>query len=229
MKKFVILTLIFTSFFIHINSQIKHDIIYLKNGSIIKGNLSYDTITQVKINTLKGITYAYNKDEVMKIKHKYHRYINYTSTGILVGSALNEKPVLLSILSEHNYQFLDYFAFGGVFGVELINETTLPLAANLKIYLPLQSSTLFLSGTAGYSFSVEKPRNIYNLSKAYGGSLASILLGIIIPLNYNNGIYFSIGYRYNELEYKYDYWNNLGVHRTYYYNRLSMRFGIVLY
>lgn len=210
-------------------SQVKNNILYLKDGSVIKGNIVSNNPENIAIKTFHGNIFIYDQEDVQEIKNKHNRYINYTSAGILIGSALNEKPAPFSALTEHNYQFMDYFAVGGVIGIELLKETIVPLGANVKIYFPLQSRTLFIGGSAGHSFSVDKPANDYYVQNTYGGTFANAETGVIIPLNSNNSVFFALGFRYNELKYKYEDWWYGNVDRTYYLKRLSMRFGLALY
>ena len=230
MKKFLLVTL---SFFLIIHlknfSQVHNDVVFLKNGSIVKGSISESSSEKIIIKTINGNTFIFNHDEIKETKHKYNRYICYTSAGILIGSALNEKEAPLSVLTEHNYQFLDYFAAGVTTGVELLNETTIPVGMNCKIYLPLNSGMLYLNGTAGHSYSIDKPDNIYDVIKHTGGALAGIDIGLIIPLNTDAGLFFAAGYRYSELKYSYEDWSRGEVNRNFYYNRLNLKFGLCLY
>lgn len=228
-NKSILFTIVFLLTNTILNSQTAYDKLYFKNGNTMLGFLLNDRSDNYLVRDLEGNILTYSPDEVESITHKKQRYINFTGAGLIYGSALNEKPITLSVISEHNIQFYNYFAAGGLIGTELLNELTIPLGVNLKIYLPTRKRTWYVNGSTGYSFSVEKPQTYYEEMKGKGGTLAMIELGTMIPLNYHNSLFASLGYRYNELNYTYEDWWRGKTERTYYYNRISLRFGLSLY
>jgi hypothetical protein len=232
----------FTLFILFISfnaySQKTVDVLFLQDGSIIRGKIIENNQTGVKIETCCGSILAYQQVEIKSIdkeknqyparKIKESGYLNFSSMGMLVGSTANEKQAQLSILSEHDYKFSKGVSIGFTTGFELLNETTVPFAANLKIYAPLKGHDLYIGVTGGYNFSVENPDPGY-YSSYTGGPMFNIEFGSIIPLSGNNAFFVALGYRYNELHYKMNYWWNESVDRTYYFNRISIRVGLVLY
>ena len=223
----IVFPLIFSN---SIYAQFDHEIVYLKNGNIIHGTIK-DTSETFSLYDLNGNILVFSQSEIIKIKSVKHYIANFTSAGFIMGSALNQKPTVLSVLNETNFLFERYFGFGITSGVELLNETTIPFALNSKIFLPFRSGKVFINGLIGKSFPADKPRYIdyEEVEAAYGGVITGISAGLIIPLKFNNGLFFEIGYRYNELEYKYNNWYYGEVKRTQYMNRLNMRFGLVLF
>jgi hypothetical protein len=218
--------------------QKANDVLYLSNGSIIKGKIVGKNDSTVLIETCCGSIFAYDYKEIINVgqeeKEKQFKaveekgYLNFSSIGILLGSTSNAKQAPLSLLTEHNYRIHKYIAAGAVSGYELLNESTIPLAANFKLMLPLNSSTLFIGISGGYSFSVENPEPGY-YSSYTGGGLFNIELGTVMPLSQNSAFFIAVGYRYNTLHYKYNYWWAETVNRTYYYNRISIRIGLAMY
>jgi hypothetical protein len=225
------------------NSQKTVDVLYLRNGSIIRGTITDDKEEIVKIETCCGSLLIFQKSDIEKTEQevkirksnsvKEKGYLNFTSFGVILGSSSNEKRAPFSALMEHNYKFNQYFAAGGVIGVEMLNETVFPVAVNLKFILPLQTGNLFLGTSAGYSFSTEKPMSYdygSNIIKsASGGIMANAELGYVLPVTENTAIFAAIGYRYNELNYKLQDWWIRDSTRTIYYNRVSIRLGISFY
>jgi hypothetical protein len=219
-------------------SQKTIDVLFLQNGSIIKGNILKNDESGVNIETCCGSIFAYQQSEIKSIgsekqvppsrKIKECGYLNYSSMGMLLGSTSNEKQAQLSILSEHDYKFKNNFAIGILTGFEFLNETTVPLAACMKIFAPLKKQDLFIGVTGGYNFSVENPESGF-YSSYTGGAHFNIEIGTIIPLSENNAFFVALGYRYNELHYTIDYWWEDSIDRVYYFNRISLRLGLVLY
>jgi hypothetical protein len=237
MKKTILITLILMVVSVS-NAQQMIDVVYLFDGSIIKGKIVENTSTSVKIETCCGNVLAFPNTEVERTAQepvinvgksiKQKGYMNFTSMGVLVGSSSNDKAAPFSALMEHNYKFNKYFAAGGLIGFELLNETTFPVALNLKAFLPLSTGNLFLGVSGGYSLSTEKPDQ-YGVKSASGGVMVNSEIGYIIPVSENAGIYIAIGYRCNELNYKTEEWWMNSADRTIYFNRISIRLGISIY
>ncbi len=220
--------------------QQETDVIYLNNQSIIKGKIIEQAGETVKIETCCGSIFAYSTEEILKItteatpkpdKMKQKGYLNYTSTGLLIGSSENNKAAPFSFLMEHNYRFNEYLSAGCVFGIELLDEATAPLGGNIKLMKNLsESSSLFLGSSAGYSISLEKPvMNNYEVLETNGGPFFNAELGLILPSGKNTGFFVAVGYRYSTLSYLRDDWWLEEVERKVYYNRLSVRIGITLF
>ena len=220
-------------------AQNSTDIIYLRNGSIIKGKILKSDSVSCSIETCCGSIFVYNSTEIVKTESivsdnvsdnasKAKGYFNYTSMGFLVGSSENEKKAPFSLVSEHNYRFNQYFSLGGVIGYEVPEEPVVPLGLNIKGLLPQNSALFFIGISAGYSFSLENPDDEF-YETADGGYFFNAELGVMLPVSQSTSFFVAAGYRYNELNYtRTDWW--LGdVDRKVIYNRLSVRFGLAFY
>ena len=157
-----------------------------------------------------------------------HRYINITSFGILAGTSADEHEAPLSFISEHHYRIVKLFSAGLMTGIEQLKENTMPVALNLKLYLPSGKSSFFFSGYGGYNVSLEKPPD-EGIKKAKGGIMTGLETGFFIGINDFASVYVAIGYRYNELDYKLNDWWIGNYQRHYTFNRFSARIGIALY
>jgi hypothetical protein len=210
----------------------------VNNGSIIRGRITEQNDTLVRILTCCGSEFAFRKNEILRItaekcvttKARISRkgYMNFTSMGVLIGSTENDKSAPFSVLMDHNYRFNKSIALGGVIGFEQLNESVMPLGANLKLFLPAGSTDFYFGSTAGYSFSLGKPADIA-IKKATGGFMFSTEIGIIIPVSAGSAISIAIGYRYNELHYDLNNWYLGDYKQNNTYNRLMLRFGITVF
>lgn len=240
MKRTLFLLIAFFFLAIQAEAQKTVDVLVLKNGSIIKGKIIENTAEVVKIETCCGNIFAYRSDEILETRSekfqsksalKEKGFFNLTSAGILIGSGKNEKQAPFSLLVECNYRFNNYFALGGVSGLEFLNEATLPLAVDLKGMLPLsKGTTLFLGTTTGYAFSLEEPEELYYVVKnAKGGFLLNPEVGFITTSESNVRFFMAIGYRYSELNYERESWYGAdNIERQVTYNRFSIRVGLCL-
>ncbi len=232
------------------------DIVYLRNGSIIKGNIIENTLSGLKVETCCGSVFSFKPDEVLRIErdqgeypHLYekgrkdnienadeisviepfHRSGSMVtfSSGILLGSFWNNKQAILSTLVEYNYRFMPYFATGATVGYEVLNESTIPIAVNIKALYPVKRHELFIGFSCGYNCSVEK-LDMYIYTHHSGGILLNAEAGARFQLSQNNSFFIAAGYRYNELHYKVNDWWLDTFKRTIYFNRFSFRIGFVL-
>jgi hypothetical protein len=237
MKRTLILLLALACF-VPASSQKTCDAVYVNNGSIIRGRITGQNDTLVRIMTCCGSEFAFRRSEILRIsvekcvtaKAAISRkgYMNFTSMGVLIGSTENDKSAPLSVLMDHNYRFNKTIALGGVIGFEQLNESVLPLGANLKLFIPAGKTDIYFGTTAGHSFSLGKPEDI-SIKKAKGGFMFSTEIGIIIPVSTGSAISFAIGYRYNELHYDLNNWYMGDYKQNNTYNRLMLRIGITIF
>jgi hypothetical protein len=234
----ILFILLAFSFFLPASSQKTCDAVYLHNGSIIRGKITGQNDTLVRIMTCCGSEFAYRKTEILRMatekcittKAAIARkgYMNFISMGALIGSTEDQKSAPFSVLMEHNYRFNKGISLGGYIGYEQLNESVMPLGVNLKLLLPAGNSDLYLGTLAGHSFSLGKPDDP-SIKKASGGFMFSTEIGIIIPVSTGSAISASIGYRYNELHYELYNWYMGDYKQNNTYNRLMIRFGISIF
>lgn len=238
MKKIILILSILVST-LGLKAQKLTDVVYFKNGSIIKGTLVEQSDTLIKIETCCGSIFAYKPDEIIEIKHEKYRaekaikekgYMNYTSMGVLIGTGRNEKEAPFSLIMEHNYRINKYASIGILTGLETLNEAVLPVGINGKAMIPLyKGGAAYLGFTGGYSISLEKPPmiNYYEVTAAKGGILINPEIGFVAASGSNGSFFMAIGYRYNQLNYeREDYFFPEPVKRKQIYNRLSIKIGI---
>jgi hypothetical protein len=234
----ILFILLALSFFMPASSQKTCDAVYANNGSIIRGTITEENDTTVKIMTCCGSVFAFRKNEILRIttekcmtaKAAVARkgYMNFTSMGALLGSTENQKSAPFSVLMEHNYRFNKVIALGALIGYEQLNESVMPLGANLKLFIPAGNADFYFGTSAGHSFALGKPEDMY-ITKANGGFMFSTEIGIIIPISAGSAVSASIGYRYNELHYELTNWYLGDYKQNNTYNRLMIRFGISIF
>ena len=224
---------------ISITAQELTDVVMLNNGSIIKGKIIENSENELKIETCCGNLLVYKKEEIKNITQEKNKtsnlkstgYMNFSSTGVLIGSKHNESHAPFSAIMDHNYRISRYLATGITIGYETLNESVAPIGANLKGILPLnKESLLFIGTTGGYSFSIEEvPDSDIQFEDTQGGYFFNCELGIVFTTYKNTSFFAALGYRYNELNYSYNDWWSEEVDRTIYFNRLSIRMGLFIH
>ncbi len=241
----VILSLILMSILLipAISQSTQLDIIYLKNGSIIKGYITeYNKDNKITIKTIDEYTLEFQLDDVEIIKREETKnelnppgfyldkgFINYTTLGLLVGNGNNNKQAPFSLMMTNSYLFANRISLGGGFGLEFFEESMLPVYLDLKYHFNNRKISPYTSLKTGYSFSLDKKRtsdDYWNYEqKCLGGYLVNAEMGMTINLQSYNALIFSFGYRHQLLSYIQDYPYEIKTGQ--YYNRFSIRFGFV--
>jgi len=220
------------------HAQSTRDVVFLHNGSILRGTITMQNDTVLLISTCCDNVFAVDPQAIKEITSERavdpgiavtrKGYINITTLGVLIGTTDDAKSAPFSAVMEHNYRFNKNIALGGFHGFEQLNENLMPVGLNLKVMWPAGRSDFFIAFSGGYSISLEKPGEEF-MEKASGGVLAGTEAGLLIPVSRSSALIIALGYRYNELNYHLDdgWLGNTDRHIT--YNRFSIRFGITAF
>ena len=220
------------------------DVVYLYNGSIIRGNiLEISENKTLKIESCGNIL-VFEMADVQKItKEEYepehsipvsisNGYINITSFGVLAGPAENSGKTPLSIETVNAYRFKNKYSFGLGLAMELFEKAHVPVFLDCRYSLARREISPFILVKGGYSLPVGgDPENYtYDYSEHYskGGPLMGVGAGLAFRINNFNLITLSLAYRYQqlttteiqrngEIKWKYDH--------SVKYNRLEVKFG----
>ena len=224
----------------------KRDIIYLKNGSVINGQIiSSLSSGQVKIKTKDNSLWVFESsqiDSISKAAGGFNQfrtgYFNLSEAGILVGNSNNKYASPFSLININGWQFKNGFSLGAGAGVEFFSETYLPVVADIRYYLKREGVKPFFGIQGGYSFALDKPDKQYvyqsnniwqgtpaNLLdiKAKGGFLLNPCVGFCSSLSENLALTFSAGYRIMRQRYSRE--DNYLIDID--YNRLSLKIGLL--
>ncbi|MEI6139231.1 MAG: hypothetical protein WCP85_08200 [Mariniphaga sp.] len=229
----------------------KRDVIYLKNGSIIKGQIlkDYQSFTNtegiVRIKTKDNSLWVFKATEIDSIRqsqpnsgYDYHiGYFNLTEAGILAGNSKNKYDAPFSLMNISGWQFKNRFSVGIGAGVEMMSETYLPVVADIRYHLKKQGTNPFFGIQGGYTFALDKPdpQYVYTTTgiwggsgstlnmKARGGFLVNPFVGLVTPLNESMALTFSAGYRI--MRHRYHREDNYNIDMD--YNRLTVKIGLL--
>lgn len=184
MKKLFLLCLAL-SFFVTLYAQRMEDIIYLKDGSIVRGSiieLVPDKTIRIKIKG--GSEFVYTIDQIAK----YHKEpikteeVDNRDNGLYKG--FNVEPAIFAgsevdddyaILGAHvlaNYQINSFIAFGAGVGVRTydFDATYIPLFGQFRVNFIKMKYSPFIDLGVGHAFSTE--------SGSRGGTVANMSVGV---------------------------------------------------
>ena len=231
----------------------KKDVVYLKNGSIIKGTIVLqDPGKRIKLKTKDNNLWVFRYDEIDSIARPSpvvipfrKGYFNLTELGVLAGNSSNATKAPFTLTNVNSWYFAKGFSTGLGVGVELSNETYLPVVADFRYYFQNRRPLPFISLQAGYSFALggSYSQTIYAIDdirvspaiwpgpvptytndpvSARGGFLINPAIGIQTPINENFAMTFSAGYRWMRHSYgrTEDYRIDID------YRRLTLKIGL---
>ena len=218
MKKFLLVCLVAlvssTGFAQNSNLQ---DVIYLKNGSVIRGAIIEQVPGEsLKIETRDGNVFVYQMDEISKMaresnrqtasqRQSYGRSAGFQAksrsyAGLLeagYGIGVNGYGSRFEFDVVNGYQFNPYFYLGFGIGVNVWTNgsdiVTLPFFAHLRANFMDRPVSPFFALSAGYNVSVT--------SDVKGGFMVEPALGVAFRTSNRNAVTLGIGYsgqRYKE-------------------------------
>ena len=251
MKKNLLLVFVMLLLLPAFGQKSKKDVVYLKTGAIIRGQLlTYDLAT-VKINS-DGNLWVFQPSEVdsvsraLKAKPDAGPIKNYffdSSMGVLVGNSGNAQKAPFSFMTSANFKVLDKLYVGAGLGAEFLDETYMPAFAQIQYKFRNTRFTPFVNLQFGYMVPLEDSNN-QNYTNYYppysdyypggqsqasgklktdGGILINPSLGFQRFTSENFGWFFSFGYRYHQLNYSGD--NKYKLEEN--YSRLSLKIGVI--
>ncbi len=228
----------------------KKDMVYLKSGGIIKGQLITHDLDIVKINSA-GNEWVFKVADVDSVS-RYSKnqtepgaspkYYFDASGGVLVGNSGNSQKAPFVYSNSFNYLLKKNIYCGVGLGFDFLDETYMPAFIQLQYKFRSSGFSPFMSLQVGYEIPLEKQnRKVFNdyyrssstvyypTSQEYdkldnnGGFLINPSLGFMRMTSDNFGWFFAFGYHYNKLSYsgKDDYKLETS------YSRLSLKIGFI--
>ena len=179
-------------------AQRSAEVVHLKNGSLIKGEIIEQVPNQsVKLKTKDGNVFVYQMDEIEKITVEKNQSGEQHKGLDFIGSAgydINTKGGggAVAIEVEAGKRFVKNFYWGIGAGVDKGtaegSSVTIPVTTNVKAYFPLQNSAIspFVMLKAGYAFNTD--------DMDYNAFLLSIMPGVQFPLSNTIDMYLGAGY-----------------------------------
>ena len=197
-------------------AQKKEDVIYLRDGSIIRGIIQKNcTHNKISILNHAGDTWVFdtNKvDSVLNEKPFEYKALMFNQNGFefningvfLFRTTENAigKSVIPGINLLYGYKFNPYFSSGIGVGLEFYDQMEIPFFAELRLrWLNRTFSPLTLF-KAGYTVPAENKSDDWEYKyKSHGGYTYTIGLGIDRILDNNTSFIISFSYHHQKLDY----------------------------
>lgn len=223
----------------------KEDVVYLKNGSVIRGKIKgYSSLDALKIETEGKNIWVFKIAEIDSVKQeeiifpekeihfKQSGFYNLTDCGILAGRNSYQNLYSPSVITINGYRFHSGISCGIGIGAEILQILSAPVFGELRYdIIKKKNFSPFVSIQSGYAFPLENNYTYYG-NNYKGGILINPEIGFRNYFSGGMAISLSIGYRYQELHSTRGmYWGGeekIGQTETItYFNRLAIRFGFL--
>ena len=225
----------------------KIDVIYLKNGSVIRGEIvEIMSDGRIKVESLCDNIWVFATDEIERMVKEEYEYksktskdaslpINYNVKGLYsnISASLlqgrEEEGVAIpyvGFLFLTGYQWENGLSIGGGLGLEIFDQSYMPFVVDVRYLMNKKKRIahfIFLQG--GYSYSLDQSDEYYEEYEPSWGYLVNPGLGVRINLNSRNALNISVGFRYQVNELLYEDFNNTQVTRTKQYSRVIFTFS----
>lgn len=211
------------------------DVLYLKNQWIIRGKITMQNDSLIKIQSAEGNMFAFSKKEIDTIKkenawrnfmYKKKGFANFTELGPLVAGKTTIQGVTTAAFSfqtVNGYKFSQAAMAGIGVGADLYaTQTIIPVFASFRGDLSTTGNVIpFYFGDLGYGINITQNSSAGESFK--GGIMYAAGLGLKIPFNRSAGFLLSAGYRYQKTSY-----NANAINSVVDYSRLAVRAGFFL-
>jgi hypothetical protein len=188
----------------YLKAQSAEDVIYLKNGSILRGNI-LDTVTGINVRIeIIGHNQLLIPDSAIQLILKNQQ-------KMAVGNETLSSPVEVAAnvsfyggsKNSGGFTFVTSYLFpfrlsaGVGLGIEWFNYQQLPFSAELAYNFCEGPCVPYLYAKAGYALPLSKKEKEYDPDN-YGGVLAGAGAGLRFNFTKRNALIFSLGYRYQK-------------------------------
>lgn len=212
MKKLLLVLTLLISISTYVSAQIYTEVVYLKNGSVIKGVI-VEQIPNVslKIKTSDGSLIICNMDDVSKItkEERYSRDYRQNSRNTLrgykgfvdlgfIGDLSDNDANKMEISTSHGYQFNNYFFLGAGLAASIYTDLDLvavPLFIDFRANFINKKVTPFADIKTGYSVGDIK------------GAYVTTSLGVRFSLKGKKAINLKLEYNYQQYDYDDSYYS----------------------
>lgn len=209
------------------------DVVYLKNGSIIRGEITELNENEfLKIETVGRNLFVISMDDVENIRlelvpaqlhFKVTGYMN--RSGVEIMNSDNGSSPRFYMVNGH--QFNSRFGAGFGIGVTPYNDplTLIPFFVDMNFRFLAANSSPYVFLKAGYNFSVHHDKDV-QIDDHSGGLLFNPGLGLQFNLRSGLGWFLNVGYNIDNSSYEFQTWGPQTVETDLSFRRVNFGLGL---
>jgi len=247
---FIIIIAIFS--WVDVSAQlILEDVVYLKNGSVIRGIIVKNENDSIRIASFRNYFNVFKAGDIKKIEKEeisltnkslksklipeYKGFYSYSTLGMLIGKSESDDANTYSFHTIAGYGFNRFAGLGLGIGVEKLKTEIIPVFVSFKSVLMERANSPFLLFQAGYSFPLSDEKKsgdlYYPATYHYAGGInVGFDMGIYSSKNPKRAFTITAGYRYQLIEETSSvnyWWENATETITYQFNRIAVKIGFL--
>jgi hypothetical protein len=217
----------------------KQDVVYLKNGSIIRGKLlTAPTDTLIKIETRDHSIWAFPLKDISSITNEVtpavdygmrnKGYYNVSQFGFTVGGSNNyyySTSPIFSLSTVNGYRFNPYFSIGAATAVDFYsNYNLLPVGIDIRGVFMRKPVTPYYFAQGGYGLILD---NNWENRSLEGGRMFQVGLGLQFRLSDKTALVAELAFKSQKVTSKYTGWNNIKYTERHYSDRTAINIGFM--
>lgn len=240
-----LLTIGLLAFCMNAEAQYYEEVIYLKNGSVLRGDVLEQTQEEIKIKIAGGSVLVYKMSEVERIAKEEKKfkekkqskdftvqdtgYYHSVTFGLLPGQGeFGNFAFGGSLHYVFGYQYKPIIGAGIGIGADsyIYSEirNVIPVYLEVRGYLKNQPFAPYYSLQAGYGFALVN--DTWNMTDATGGIMIHPKVGFRFPSRTNAAFTTEIGYLFQKASFTFDDWQGR-YQDDVNFRRISVRFGVI--
>jgi len=222
------------------------DVLYLKNGGVIKGDIREwvrDSIVKIEITGGSLLVFKANEVRLIskeeKIRQEKQKAVITLTRGFrfgieggwVVGSGDNQEKSPLSLHLQSFWHFIPSTAIGVGAGLEFFNTTQAPIYMDLRQYFNQKYYAPFLFVQSGFLFPIGPIHNDISGYETKGkkGYMLNPGIGFMFPLSEKSELTISISYRYQEVKSTINDYYKPNYEQIEKMNRVNFKIGFLLH
>lgn len=239
-RKFLLVVAMLYGSILAISQKAIQDIVYLKNGSMIRGQLKSEQSSSVNLETNDGSIWVFQRSEIDSIKKDVflQKKINFTPKGyynvssfaLLAGRTEQRNlPFNPSLKVINGFQFNSKNGLGIATALESFNYAAFfHSSLDYRHYLKVDRTAPYVSSYAGYSVPFSSYRDWENVKKL-GGINGGVATGLRHYFSNDSAIDISLGYSFQKNTIQYEDGGGSFLERRVkeHYHRIIIRFGFL--
>ncbi len=197
-------------------AQRREDVVYLSDGSVIRGVLLKDTTGQsVRILNHAGDIWVFRLSEIDSVTRERpfeYKAMIFNQRGFEVNLNAeflvrsNEgaigRAVIPGVVLLFGYRHNRYLTFGFGTGMQFYQWMEIPFSATIHGRIYGRAISPFILAKAGFTLPAEKREDDWQYKyKSFGGFHSAIGIGVEKIINDNAALMFTFSYYYQELNY----------------------------
>ncbi len=223
------------------------DVVYLKDGGVMRGVIQQQDDKTVKIEIAGGSVFVIHQNEIdtalknekinfdgTRFQQKQSGYFNISQVGCPFGTQApdyyqseTQLATGFNVQTIHGFRFHSNFLAGAGLGIDLVTHPMLQLFGDARYEILKSRATPYIYGDAGYGFDLAADiNNEYQHTEYSGGAFYGTGVGMRFNFRDAGAFMFDMGFRKTSRHELTHYEGYYDLENIFTSNRIVMRMGL---